>query len=82
MINRTRSFAGRGTLGILIIGGGGIACIAFPPACPAVIGIGITAGLGILYDGVDMWADIHNFSDILDFDLRECCRQLKLRTNQ
>lgn len=79
MRNRTRGFTSRGVLGILVIGGGGIACVAFPPSCPITIPVALTAGLGILYDGVDLWADTMGYGDELDNAYDDCCRDLRLR---
>lgn len=79
MKNRTRGFTARGGLGILIVTGGGIACIAFPPSCPLAVSIAIGSGLGVLYDGVDAWADFAAYGDDYDNALRDCCRGLQLR---
>ena len=79
MNNRTRSFIGRGVLGILLTGGG-VACIAFPP-CALSIGVPLlmAGGLDLIYQGVDLWTDTANYQDILFNDLNDCCNELRLR---
>lgn len=80
MNNRIRGLKIRGVLGIVIVGVAGVSCIAFPPTCPIAIGVGISAATAVAYDGADAYTDYHNYADLLQNQLRDCCRDLQLRS--
>ena len=65
----------------MIAGAAGAACIAFPPSRHIAIPIGIGAGIGALIDGTDAYSDFHNYSNTLGLDLRDCCRDLQVRSD-